>query len=121
MDSVYWTTDWGIKEWSRQQNMRWEMRQQKKLMTTSALKILESPISEWPQRLNSSRASYHDLEATLSTIAQRAALLSAYIMHRYTSGCGEHTHKDSAAYANRTLIKVRGALGYTYPERGIQM
>lgn len=88
-------------------------------MKTNAQKILTQPIAMWPQAINSTRGTVvgalQDVETELSSLIQRAALLHAYISHRYTSGCGDQGHEDSAKHANRELIKIRKAMGFSYP------
>ena len=78
-------------------------------------KVLQAPIAEWPQRL----MSVTDLQAAeseLSSLIQRATLLESYLAHRYNTGCGDQGHGASAKHAQRTLIAVRRALGYSYPK-----
>jgi len=79
------------------------------------LTLLQKPIAQWPQLLNSERRGLHEVESELSALIQRAALLEAYIAHRYTSGCGEKSHYESAKSARKVLIAVRRALGFSYP------
>ena len=80
------------------------------------LTLLKKPIAQWPQYLNSTRQDLSEIELELSAIVQRAALLQAYINHRYLSGCGEQDHASSAKEANKVLVCVRRALGFTYPK-----
>lgn len=82
---------------------------------TAAQKILKRPIAEWPLAILAARADLQDIESELSALVQRAALLEAYLSHRYNTGCGDQGHGPSARYANRVLVKVRKALGYSYP------
>lgn len=83
---------------------------------TPALRILQRPIAEWPQAINSTRASLQEIESDLSALTQRAALLTAYLGHRYNTGCGDQGHEASAKKANRCLVAVRRALGFSYPQ-----
>ena len=86
------------------------------MKTTPTQKILTRPIAEWPQALNSTRASLQDIEAELSAFIQRATLLHGYIAHRFNTGCGDQGHEDGAKAARRELIGVRKALGFSYPK-----
>lgn len=95
----------------------------KKLLSTQTEKILLAPVSEWPQLINSDKrrgrvvGSLQEMESELSALVQRAALLEVYLSHRYNTGCGDQGHEDSAKKANRSLLKVRKALGFSYPDR----
>ena len=89
-------------------------------MKTSAQKILERPVAEWPLAILSQQGktvgALQDVENELAALVQRAALLHAYLAHRYNTGCGDQGHKASAKYANTTLVQVRRALGFSYPK-----
>lgn len=84
-------------------------------MKNTAQKILNRPIAEWPQALNATRASLQDIESELGALIQRAALLHAYVSHRFNTGCGDQGHDESAKHAHKQLISVRRALGFSYP------
>jgi hypothetical protein len=97
-------------------------------MNTKTKKLLKSPIAEWPQLVSSTAAAaaapndLQETESELSALIQRATLLETYISHRYNTGCGDQGHDKSAKIANKTLTKVRKALGFAYPDRlGISM
>ena len=46
-------------------------------------------------------------------------MLAQYISTRAgTDGCGKKEHKDAVKACNRQLVKVRRALGYSYPNSG---
>lgn len=85
-----------------------------KLLSTKLANVLAGPIAEWPMRLMSV-PDRQSAEQELTALVQRAALLSAYLSHRYTTGCGEQPHESSARHANRVLVRIRRALGYSYP------
>lgn len=78
--------------------------------------ILLQPIAKWESLL--SKLDTHDtqqLEHELSSLIQRATLLEAYVSHRFNTGCGDQGHMKSAKKANKVLVHVRRALGYSYP------
>lgn len=83
---------------------------------TAAQRILNRPIAEWPQAIQSTRADLQDLESELRALIQRAALLEGYLSYRYNTGCGDMTHAAAARHANRQLVKVREAMGFSYPK-----
>ena len=60
-----------------------------------------------------------ELENWLDSVCERAALLSGYLDARGASGCGDNGHAEGVRHANLTLVKVRKALGFTYPNRGV--
>jgi hypothetical protein len=78
-------------------------------------KLLRRPIAEWPLAIQSTRGDLQEIEGELSAMIQRATLLEAYLSHRYNTGCGDQGHEASAKHAQRTLVKVRKALGFSYP------
>ncbi len=81
-------------------------------------KMIGQPIANWQSILeNKGLPNLQAVESELSAIIQRATLLEAYISHRYNTGCGDQGHDKSAKVANRTVVRVRKALGFTYPER----
>ncbi len=84
------------------------------------MKILNRPIQEWPQAINSTRGSVvgslQEVNTELHNLLQRTVLLNAYIGARYTSGMNDRGHEESAKRANQCLVDVRVALGHTYPE-----
>lgn len=79
-------------------------------------KLLNLPVSEWPQAINSTKESLQDIESELSALVQRATLLHTYLSHRYNTGCGDQGHESSAKKANSALVKVRKAMGFSYPK-----
>lgn len=89
-------------------------------MNPKTLRLLKRSANDWPQHLKrlqgTKPGAMADVASELAALIQRAALLHAYVEHRYNTGCGEHNHVDSAKKANRMLVRVRRALGYTYPE-----
>lgn len=80
-------------------------------------RILNRPLAEWPLAINSSKSTPQDLEQDLAALVQRAALLHAYVSERYNTGCGDYSHEYAAKKANRTLVKIRRAMGFTIPSR----
>jgi len=46
--------------------------------------------------------------------AQRATLAARYLEMRNLG----YRHDEAVGYANRAVVKVRAALGFSYPERG---
>jgi len=81
----------------------------------NAQTILAKPLAEWPQYLNSTKQDLQEIESELSALIQRAVLLESYVSHRWNTGCGDQGHDASAKKANRTLVQVRKALGFSYP------
>lgn len=77
--------------------------------------LLAAPVVEWEERAAAIKDK-QALEAELSALIQRAALLEAYISRRWNTGCGDQGHEASAKHANRTLAKIRRALGFSYPD-----
>lgn len=87
-------------------------------MNRQADYLLALPVSSWAQHVESLKAGGEDLQAIeshLSAVIQRAALLEAYVSHRFNTGCGDQGHKPSAKRAKSVLVKVRKALGFSYP------
>ena len=85
---------------------------------TPAAALLAKPIVDWQSRLECpsiSAGHRQDLESELSALIQRAVLLEAYVSRRFNTGCGDQGHATSAKHARATLVKVRRALGYSYP------
>jgi hypothetical protein len=68
-----------------------------------------------PERIDEIRQICSEIDTTM----QRSAMLRAYLETRLgLDGTGAHPHKDGVKEANRLLVKIRRALGYTYPKRG---
>ena len=86
-------------------------------MKTPAQKILARPIAEWPQAINSTLGNLQQIESELSGCVQCAALLQSYLSYRYNTGCGDHGHDRSARHANKELVKIRRAMGFSYPNQ----
>ena len=59
-----------------------------------------------------------ELGRWLDSVCERAALLSGYLDARGAAGCGDNGHADGVQQAGCKLIRVRKALGFTYPNRG---
>lgn len=79
-------------------------------------KILLSPIAEWRQILEaSSRLDLQDIEESLSDRIHRQVLLHAYLAHRFNAVSGDRSHEESARHANRELVKICRAMGFSYP------
>ncbi len=82
-----------------------------------ARKILDKPIYQWQKETESVPASsLQDIEIELGLLIQQASLLHAYIANRFNTGCGEYSHEESCEEANKQLIKIRKAMGYTCPD-----
>jgi hypothetical protein len=81
----------------------------------NAQKLLSSPIVNWPALAAKAEAK-QDIEQELSALIQRATLLEAYVSRRWNTGCGDQGHEASAKHAQRVLVKVRKALGSSYPK-----
>lgn len=92
---------------------------QKDNMKTLLEKTLELPPCEWAAAIEKTYRkdpqSLQALEIATFAIAKRAALLGAYIAHRYNTGCGDQGHEASAKIASRTIKRIRKVLGYSYP------
>ena len=63
------------------------------------------------------KPSTQELESDLSALVQRAALLYAYVSERYNNNATDIGHDSAARRANKTLVKIRKAMGFTYPSR----
>lgn len=90
-------------------------------MKTPAQKILNRPVAEWPRLLDACygvvpAGTMIQIEHELAALIQKAALLHVYIASRYNAGLGDQGHESSAKHANATLIKIRRALGFSYPK-----
>lgn len=81
----------------------------------TVLKLLEKPVAEWPQALNSARGTHSDIAQDLAALIQRAVLLHGYVTARYTTGYDDRGHDESVSVANRKQASVRTLLGYSYP------
>jgi len=84
---------------------------------TAAEEILEAPINEWPQAIQKTKQNLQIVEAELSALIQRAVLLHAYLQDRFNTGCGVKDHEPSAKKANKELVRVRLAMGFSYPKQ----
>lgn len=83
--------------------------------------MLNMPATEWTHLVKTNDASsfWADIETQLDAVACKAAMLAGYISARAgTSGCGAQDHPTAVKYCNRRLVRVRRAMGYTYPNRG---
>ncbi len=94
-------------------------------MTKLAEKLLASAPSQWAQKLTLKKFhpprgfTWQDLERELNGLAQRSALLAAYISTRKgLDGCGEKDHREGVKQARKTHKAIRKALGFTNPEAG---
>ena len=72
------------------------------------------PVAEWPQALPAN--GLPSIKSELAALIQRATLLHDYIATRYNTGCGDKGHAASAKHANATLVRVRKAMGFSYPK-----
>lgn len=80
------------------------------------LQHLTSPPATWDKTVTSlSDNEKADLFSELDAMAQRSAMLAAYIALRINTDNG---HDAAVKAANKKLAQVRKALGYTYPESG---
>lgn len=78
------------------------------------MRVLDLPTNLWQKELEG-RQDLQDLEYGLSDLVQRATLLHGYISHRYTTGCGDQGHEESAKEARKQLVRARRALGFLCP------
>jgi hypothetical protein len=63
--------------------------------------------------------TWHDVPRLLDALVERATMLREYIQCRGGNYNGSDTgHERAVKEANKTLVKVRRALGYAYPEKG---
>lgn len=79
--------------------------------------MLKRAPSEWhaiAERMTP--AQRQEVEQECLYLAQRAALLGVYVATRYNTGCGDQGHDSGAQASNRATVKVRKALGYSYPD-----
>jgi hypothetical protein len=61
-----------------------------------------------------------DLDDKALFKVQRLALISAYVNARFGGdGCGRKEHAYAVTVAMKQLVKIRKALGYSYPDRGV--
>ena len=78
--------------------------------------MMQKPAAQWRALLEKATPEQRaELEAELFGLMQRMAVLGAYVARRYNTGCGDQGHEASAKHAQRVLVKIRRALGYTYP------
>ena len=75
--------------------------------------FLSLPPAEWEQWYQESTDS-DIVEDEMAGIAQRATLAARYLEMRNLG----YRHDEAVGYANRAVVKVRAALGFSYPERG---
>lgn len=84
---------------------------------------LERPPAEWSQATcyeMESKTDYQKLCRELDGLACNAAMLSAYLETRMGVVCtGQKPHEDAVKDANKRLVKIRRALGFSYPESGM--
>ena len=76
---------------------------------------LLSPTCDEDPTLNFSISELSEIEDVFNQMTQKACLLSEYIGHRGTYGCGDYGHNEAEMKAEKKLKKVRKAIGYTFP------
>ena len=85
-------------------------------------RLLRLPPVQWEREL--ARPKYKDINwqslvIGLNGEAQRQIFLAEFLAERTGHyGCGVRDHADSVREANKVLVKVRKAMGYSYPKMG---
>lgn len=91
-------------------------------MDATMKRWLERPPAEWSQAIcyeKESKTDYEVLCHHLESLACDAAMLSAYFETRMgVTGVGPKSHEVAVKAANKRLVKIRRALGFSYPEMG---
>jgi hypothetical protein len=64
------------------------------------------------------KTDYDALCKEFDALATQAALLSGYLSQREGLGNGPKSHAAAVLQANKRLVKVRRALGFSCPEGG---
>jgi hypothetical protein len=85
-----------------------------------AKKLLKLPPAEWSQAMNypwtpERQGDWDCVGDVLDSQATRRVLLSGYIFARVNG----QNHSQSVRAANRKLVKIRRAIGYSYPKAGM--
>lgn len=88
-------------------------------MTRAASRLLNKPLANLHQIPHN--ANLEKSVGELQAVIQRATLVTAYLEHRYLTGCGDQGHDDSCKAANKALTGVRKALGYSIPSAGYRL
>lgn len=74
---------------------------------------LNTPPAQWSQRLRSRAAgNTADVTREIERVMQRGAMLAAYLDARAAGS----EHVAAVKAANRKLVRVRRAMGFSYPE-----
>ncbi len=85
------------------------------------MRLLRTPPVKWDkaaQKINES--DVQEIVSVLEHMATRAARLAEYLDTRCGgTGCGKQSHEDSVKAANKKLVEVRRAIGYSYPQAGV--
>lgn len=89
-------------------------------MNTPALKWLYRPLANLQDNVNKDKTTnFYCLVGDLEALCERASFLAKYLEARKgTIGCGPKSHEASVKFANKQLVKVRRALGFSLPKAG---
>ena len=89
-----------------------------KEIDATARQLLDAPPAGLAQFAADTRPSdLSELARRLNSLAQHAALVAAYLEERGAYGT-DAGHKKALDQANRTLKRIRKAMGFSYPDRG---
>jgi len=80
--------------------------------------LLNSAPVERNQLVMASPDTLHRAITGLDALIEKATRLRGYLDGRYGHGCGDQGHGSAVKESNRLVVKVRRALGFTFPERG---
>lgn len=84
-------------------------------MNANTKNWLKTPPAQWSQRLSSKAAgSTDDVTRETEWLIQRGTMLATYLDARRDGS--DHVHAVKAA--NRKLVRVRRAMGYSLPKAG---
>lgn len=93
-----------------------------KTMNKLALKWVHTPPIDWSKSLGFKLYqpdSWQELCSAIDGLIERLVMVRAYIEARTgADGCGRKDHAEGADAANKALVKIRKALGFSYPHRG---
>ncbi len=83
--------------------------------TTKALEALSTPPNNLKEFCDNNKQFLADIERELNWLTQVSARYGEYIGMRHGGGCGDQGDKDAWIVADKTVKKVRAAIGYSYP------
>jgi hypothetical protein len=79
-------------------------------------RFLRAPLVKWDDIASKTDPLIlSEVSSAADSDAERLATLASYTAARYRG----NTHETARKFANKRTVKVRRALGYSYPESGI--